>query len=59
MCSKTIGGSCRLADITPESVRNTIVRKEKLSPVLTLFEIKAPLIAASAKAGPVRDRLDR
>ncbi len=51
MCSNKSGETCRLADITPESVRNTIVRKEKLSPVLTLFEIKAPLIAASAKAG--------
>lgn len=51
MCSKTRGETCRLADLTPESVRNTVVRKEKLSPVLTLFEIRAPLIAASAKPG--------
>jgi len=51
MCSKTSGETCRLADLTPESVRNTIVRKEKLSPVLTLFEIKSPLIAASARPG--------
>lgn len=45
------GEICNLAELTPESVRNTIIRKEKLSPVLTLFEINAPLIAASAKAG--------
>jgi len=43
--------ACRLAELTPESLRNTIVRKEKLSPVLTLFEVNAPLIARSAKAG--------
>ena len=42
---------CKLSDLTPEQVRNTVVRKEKLSPVLTLLEINAPLIAASAKAG--------
>lgn len=51
MCSKTSGEICNLAELTPESVRNTVVRKEKLSPVLTLFEIRSPLIAASAKAG--------
>jgi len=51
MCSKTVGEKCKLADITPESVRNTIVRKERLSPVLTLFEIDAPLIARAAKPG--------
>ncbi len=42
---------CKLADLTPDELRNTIVRKEKLSPVLTLFEIKAPLIAKAVKAG--------
>lgn len=42
---------CRLADLTPDELRNTIVRKEKLSPVLTLFEIRAPLIAKAVKAG--------
>ena len=51
MCSKLHGEMCNLAELTPDSVKNTIVRKEKLSPVLTLFEIRAPLIAASAKAG--------
>jgi len=45
------GSVCNLADLTPESVRNTVVRKEKLSPVLTLLEINTPLIAASARAG--------
>ncbi len=45
------GTACRLADLTPDTLRNTIVRKERLSPVLTLLEIKAPLIAAAAKAG--------
>jgi ferredoxin--NADP+ reductase len=42
---------CRLADLTPDELRNTIVRKEKLSPILTLFEIRAPLIAKAVKAG--------
>ncbi len=42
---------CRLADLTQQDLRNTIVRKEKLSPILTLLEVKAPLIAASAKPG--------
>lgn len=51
MCSKNHGGMCNLAQLTPESVKNTIVRKEKLSPVLTLFEVHAPLIARSAQAG--------
>lgn len=51
MCSKNHDGLCNLAQLTPESVKNTIVRKEKLSPVLTLFEIRAPLIARSAQAG--------
>jgi ferredoxin--NADP+ reductase len=51
MCSKNNDGLCNLAQLTPESVKNTIVRKEKLSPVLTLFEIRAPLIARSAQAG--------
>lgn len=45
------GSVCNLAELTPDSVRNTVVRKEKLSPVLTLLEINAPLIAASAQAG--------
>lgn len=51
MCSEVHGEKCKLSQLTPDSLKNTIVRKEKLSPVLTLFEIKAPLIAASAKAG--------
>ncbi|MCE5314823.1 MAG: sulfide/dihydroorotate dehydrogenase-like FAD/NAD-binding protein [Armatimonadota bacterium] len=51
MSNHSDGSVCRLADLTPDSVRNTIVRKEKLSPVLTLLEINAPLIARSAKAG--------
>ncbi len=51
MTQHTDGSVCKLAELTPESLRNTIVRKEKLSPVLTLFEINAPLIARSAKAG--------
>ena len=42
---------CRLADLTQEDLRNTIARKEKLSPILTLLEVKAPLIAASARPG--------
>ncbi len=41
----------RLGELTPELLKNTIIRKEKLSDVLTLFEVRAPLIAASAKAG--------
>jgi ferredoxin--NADP+ reductase len=52
MCSKDHAGEmCNLAELTPDSVRNTVVRKQKLSPVLTLFEIHAPLIANSAKPG--------
>ena len=51
MCSSKHGAKCNLAELTPDSLKNTIVRKKKLSPVLTLFEIRAPLIAASAKAG--------
>ncbi len=45
------GNGCRLADLTPDTLKNTIVRKERLSPVLTLFEIRSPLIAKAAKAG--------
>ena len=51
MCAETHEGVCNLAGLTPDEVKSTVIRKEKLSPVLTLFEIKAPLIAASAKAG--------
>lgn len=51
MCSNDHGELCNLAGLTPDSVKNTVVRKEKLSPVLTLFEIRAPLIARSAQAG--------
>ena len=43
--------ACRLAELTPESRRNTIVRNEKPSPVLTLFEETATLMARAAKAG--------
>ena len=42
---------CNLADLTPDDMKHTIVLKEKISPVLTLMEIHAPLIARSAKAG--------
>jgi len=51
MQAKEHPGPCKLADLTPDELRNTIVRKEKLSPVLTLFEIKAPLIARAVKPG--------
>ena len=51
MCSNTHGAMCNLAELTPDSVKNTVVRKEKLSPVLTLFEVRSPLIARSAQAG--------
>jgi ferredoxin--NADP+ reductase len=44
-------GQCRLAGLTAEDVKNTVVRKEKLSPILTLLEINAPLIAQAAQAG--------
>ena len=43
--------NCNLANLTPDSLRNVIVAKEELSPVLTSLEISAPLIARSAKAG--------
>ena len=42
---------CKLADLTPDELRNTIVRKEKLSPVLTVFEIRSPLISRAVKPG--------
>lgn len=45
------GSVCRLADLSQDTVRNTVVTKEKISPTLTLLEINAPLIARSAKAG--------
>ena len=45
------GGRCRLAELTPDALRNTIVRKEKLSDVLTLFEIRSPLISRAVKPG--------
>lgn len=51
MCSEHVGVDCKLSELTPDQVKNTIVRKEKLSDVLTLFEVRAPLIAASARAG--------
>ena len=51
MCNETHSGECNLASITPDQEKSVVIRKEKLSPVLTLFEIKAPLIAASAQAG--------
>lgn len=44
-------GACKLAGLTPDELRNTIVRKEKLSPTITRMEIRAPLIARAAKAG--------
>jgi len=44
-------GPCKLADLTHDELRNTIIRKEKLSPVLTLLEIRAPLIARAARPG--------
>ena len=43
--------ACNLAHLTPDDVRNKIVRKQRLSDVLVLLEIEAPLIAESAKAG--------
>lgn len=51
MCSEHVGADCKLSELTPDQVKNTIVRKEKLSDVLTLLEVRAPLIAASARAG--------
>ena len=42
---------CKLADLTPDELKNTIVRKEKLSPVLTLFEIRSPLISRAVQPG--------
>lgn len=45
------GSQCKLAGLTAEDVKNTVLRKEKLSPVLTLLEINAPLIARSARPG--------
>lgn len=44
-------GFCRLADLSHDKLRNTIIRKEKLSPVQTLLEIRAPLIARAARPG--------
>jgi len=44
-------GECKLANLTPEELKNTVVRKEKLSPILTLLEVNAPLVARAAKPG--------
>ncbi len=43
--------NCKLASIEPEHLRNVIVRKEKLAPTVTLVEVRAPLVARSAKPG--------
>ncbi|MGC8862653.1 MAG: sulfide/dihydroorotate dehydrogenase-like FAD/NAD-binding protein [Armatimonadota bacterium] len=51
MSTKPSRDGCRLADLTPDELRNTILRKEKLSPVLTLFEIRSPLISRAVKPG--------
>ena len=51
MSVESHNGVCKLSELTPDHVRNVVVRKEKLSPVLTLLEIRNPLIASSAKAG--------
>ena len=51
MYNEVRGHRCNLADLTPSSMRNTVVRREKLSPVLTLLEVNTPLIASSVKAG--------
>ena len=51
MYDEVRGSGCNLAHLPPNSMKNTIVRKEKLSSVLTLFVVNAPLIASSVKAG--------
>jgi len=42
---------CKLENLIQDRSPNIIVRKEKLSPILTLLEIKAPLIARAARPG--------
>ncbi|MCL6518407.1 MAG: sulfide/dihydroorotate dehydrogenase-like FAD/NAD-binding protein [Armatimonadetes bacterium] len=51
MNEKEYPAACKLAGLTPDELRNTIVQKEKLSPTLTRMEIRAPLIARAARAG--------
>ena len=51
MCLDNSNGKCRLSDLTMDNMRHTVIRKEKLSPVLTLLEVSASLIAQSAKPG--------
>ncbi len=51
MCLDHINGKCLLSDLTMDNMRHTVVRKDKLSPVLTLLEVSASLIAQSAKPG--------
>jgi NAD(P)H-flavin reductase len=51
MSNHNDGSSCKLAGLTAEDVKNTVVRKEKMSPILTLLEINATLIAGAAEAG--------
>lgn len=51
MKTRNNASHCKLANLTQEELQNVIVRKEKLSPTLTLFEIKAPLIARAAQPG--------
>lgn len=45
------GSPCKLSEITPENIKPIIVNKKKISPILTQFDIYAPLIAKSAKPG--------
>jgi ferredoxin--NADP+ reductase len=51
MCLDHNNGKCLLSDLTMDNMRHTVVRKDKLSPVLTLLEVSASLIAQSAKPG--------
>jgi len=51
MCLDGNNGKCRLSELTMDNMRHTVVRKDKLSPVLTLLEVSASLIAESAKPG--------
>lgn len=42
---------CKLADITPDHLRNLILEKVKLAENITMMTVRAPLVARAAKPG--------
>ncbi len=51
MSSNQNSSECKISELLTNEERHKIVKKAKLSPVLTQMEISSPLIAANAKAG--------